>query len=89
MPNKYAQENNFRTLAENKAAKSPNNLTGEEHALSVFFTLGDEVFHTYSAYARGTETFQDARALLDATPYGRQEEFEDSPEGWPQKPTYG
>jgi hypothetical protein len=27
--------------------------------------------------------------LLDATPYGRQQEFEDSPAGWPQKPTYG
>jgi hypothetical protein len=23
------------------------------------------------------------------TPYGRQQEFEDSPPGWPQKPTYG
>jgi hypothetical protein len=22
-------------------------------------------------------------------PYGRQEDFEDSPPGWPQKPTYG
>jgi predicted dithiol-disulfide oxidoreductase (DUF899 family) len=25
----------------------------------------------------------------DQTPCGRQEDFEDSPEGWPQKPTYG
>ena len=31
------------------------------------------------------ETF----GLLDITPYGRQEDFEDSPEGWPQQPTYG
>jgi hypothetical protein len=23
------------------------------------------------------------------TPYGRQQDFEDSPPGWPQKPTYG
>jgi hypothetical protein len=26
---------------------------------------------------------------LDQTPYGRQQSFEDSPAGWPQKPTYG
>ena len=50
----------------------------------VFFRLGDDVFHTYSAYARGTEAFADARSLLDLTPYGRQEDFEDSPAGWPQ-----
>ena len=28
-------------------------------------------------------------ALLDMTPWGRQQDFEDSPAGWPQKPTYG
>jgi hypothetical protein len=27
--------------------------------------------------------------MIDITPYGRQQEFEDSPAGWPQKPTYG
>ena len=82
-------EYNYRSKAENEAHNSPNNLLGEEHGLSVFFTRGDDVFHTYSAYARGTEHYGDARMLLDATPYGRQEEFEDSPPGWPQHPTYG
>jgi predicted dithiol-disulfide oxidoreductase (DUF899 family) len=62
---------------------------GEAHGLSVFFRLDDEIFHTYSAYARGTESLTDAYSLLDTTPYGRQEDFEDSPPGWPQKPTYG
>jgi predicted dithiol-disulfide oxidoreductase (DUF899 family) len=47
------------------------------------------VFHTYSAYARGSELIADARLILDTTPYGRQQEFEDSPPGWPQHPTYG
>lgn len=28
-------------------------------------------------------------SLLDMTPYGRQQDFEDSPPGWPEKPTYG
>ena len=54
-----------------------------------FFRMGDEAFHTYSAYARGVESVTDAYSLLDRTPYGRQEDFEDSPEGWPQRPTYG
>jgi predicted dithiol-disulfide oxidoreductase (DUF899 family) len=62
---------------------------GEQHALSVFFRIGDEVFHTYATYARGTERLTDAYSLLDTTPYGRQEDFEDSPSGWPQRPTYG
>ena len=62
---------------------------GETHGLSVFFRIDEDVFHTYSTYARGCESLTDAYRLLDLTPYGRQEDFEDSPEGWPQKPTYG
>ena len=62
---------------------------GEGSGLSVFFRLGDDVFHTYSTYARGVENLVHTYALLDVTPYGRQEDFEDSPAGWPQKPTYG
>lgn len=80
---------NYRTPEEMKAANAPNASAGEEHGLSVFFRLGNEVFHTYSTYARGTESLTDSYALLDVTPYGRQESFEDSPTGWPQKPTYG
>ena len=61
----------------------------EGHGLSVFFRLDDAVFHTYSAYARGVEGLSNAYSLLDVTPYGRQEDWEDSPPGWPQRPTYG
>ena len=82
-------EYNYRSKAEMEAAKMPNPTKGEEHGLSVFFRIDDDVFHTYSTYARGTESLTDAYALLDRTPYGRQEDFEDSPPGWPQKPTYG
>jgi predicted dithiol-disulfide oxidoreductase (DUF899 family) len=82
-------EYNYRNKAELEANKVPNAITGEEHGLSVFFRIGEDVFHTYSAYARGTEALTDARALLDMTPYGRQQDFEDSPPGWPQRPTYG
>jgi len=64
-------------------------MEGEEHGLSVFFQVDDDVFHTYSAYARGTESLTDSYRLLDTTPYGRQQDFEDSPAGWPQTPSYG
>jgi predicted dithiol-disulfide oxidoreductase (DUF899 family) len=82
-------EYNYRNLEEMKAHKIPNGMKGEEHGLSVFFRVGDEVFHTYSTYARGTESLTDSYRLLDQTPYGRQQDFEDSPSGWPQRPTYG
>jgi predicted dithiol-disulfide oxidoreductase (DUF899 family) len=83
-------EYNYRSKAEVAAATGHSVLMeGEEHGLSVFFRIDDDVFHTYSAYARGTESLTDAYRLLDTTPYGRQQDFEDSPPGWPQKPTYG
>ncbi len=62
---------------------------GEAPGTSVFFRIGDDIFHTYSAYARSTENLTDSYRLFDITPYGRQEDWEDSPAGWPQKPTYG
>jgi predicted dithiol-disulfide oxidoreductase (DUF899 family) len=61
---------------------------GEDSGLSVFFRLEDEVYHTYTTFARGMEGIADEWSLLDLTPYGRQQEFEDSPSGWPQRPTY-
>lgn len=82
-------EYNYRDKAQMVARNGPNVVEGEEHGLSVFFRAGGDVFHTYSAYARGTESLTDAYSLLDTTPYGRQEDWEDSPAGWPQKPTYG
>lgn len=82
-------EYNYRSKAELEANQVPNAVVGEEHGLSVFFRIGEDVFHTYSAYARGTEALTNSRALLDMTPYGRQQDFEDSPPGWPQNPTYG
>jgi predicted dithiol-disulfide oxidoreductase (DUF899 family) len=88
-PNVAPVEYNYRPKAEMLARKTPNGTEGEEHGLSVFFTFDGEIFHTYSAYGRGTGCLTDAYALLDQTPYGRQQDFEDSPPGWPQKPTYG
>ena len=61
---------------------------GEMFGLSVFLRDGAEVFHTYFTTRRGVEYFGSAWSLLDLTPYGRQENWEDSPEGWPQTPPY-
>jgi predicted dithiol-disulfide oxidoreductase (DUF899 family) len=82
-------EYNYRTKEEMAAAVGHSVLMeGEEHGLSVFFRMGDDVFHTYSTFARGWESLTDSYRFLDTTPYGRQQEFEDSSAGWPQKPTY-
>jgi predicted dithiol-disulfide oxidoreductase (DUF899 family) len=63
---------------------------GEEvHGISVFLRDGDRLFHTWSTYGRGEEAFMVVYDLLDLTPYGRQESWEDSPPGWPQTPPYG
>ena len=61
----------------------------EAPGVSVFYQKAGDVFHTYSTYNRGTESLTDSYRLLDVTPYGRQEDWEDSPAGWPQHPTYG
>lgn len=63
--------------------------SGEMPGLSVFFRVGKDVFHCYSTFGRGVENLLDTYSMLDVTPYGRQEDWEDSPEGWPQSPTYG
>ena len=82
-------EYNYMDKAALEARRGEGKVEGEDHGLSVFFRIGDDLFHTYSAYARGTENLTNSYTLLDVTPYGRQEDFEESPAGWPQKPTYG
>jgi predicted dithiol-disulfide oxidoreductase (DUF899 family) len=49
---------------------------GEYPGYSCFLRDGDAVFHTYSTYARGTETVGGAHYFLDLTALGRQQEFE-------------
>jgi predicted dithiol-disulfide oxidoreductase (DUF899 family) len=60
----------------------------ETFGLSVFVREGDEVFRTYFTSGRGVETLGTVWSLLDLTPLGRQEDWEDSPEGYPQTPPY-
>jgi len=57
--------------------------------LSAFLRDGNEVFRTYATTSRGVDRVLFANNILDLTVYGRQEDWEDSPAGWPQHPTYG
>jgi predicted dithiol-disulfide oxidoreductase (DUF899 family) len=61
---------------------------GESFGLSVFFRDGDEVFRTYFTTVRGVEALGSVWTFLDLTPLGRQEDWEDSPDGRPQGPRY-
>jgi predicted dithiol-disulfide oxidoreductase (DUF899 family) len=49
----------------------------EVPGLSCFLRDGDQVFHTYSTWARGTDTTGSAYSLLDLTALGRQEDWEE------------
>jgi predicted dithiol-disulfide oxidoreductase (DUF899 family) len=57
--------------------------------LNVFLRDGDTVYRTYSTGQRGVDRLLFGNNILDLAPYGRQEDWEDSPQGWPQAPTYG
>jgi predicted dithiol-disulfide oxidoreductase (DUF899 family) len=60
----------------------------EWHGTNVFLRVGDDIFRTYFVTARGDEAMGGTWAYLDITALGRQEEWEDSPEGYPQTPPY-
>jgi len=53
--------------------------------LVCYLRLGDRVFETYWSSGRSTEAMAPSYGLLDMTVYGRQETWEDSPAGWPQR----
>lgn len=61
---------------------------GEGFGVNVFLRDGDTVYRTWHTNGRGTEQLSFLFGLVDLLPYGRQEEWQDSPEGWPQAPTY-
>jgi predicted dithiol-disulfide oxidoreductase (DUF899 family) len=73
-------EYNYRSRAEIEALGFP---VGEWeqpfdlHGMSVFLRDGERVFHTYSTYARGTDSLGFTPQFLDLTPLGRQEEWEE------------
>jgi predicted dithiol-disulfide oxidoreductase (DUF899 family) len=62
---------------------------GDGFMLNCFLRDGDKVYRTYNTTARGVDRVMFVMNILDLTVYGRKEDWEDSPEGWPQEPTYG
>lgn len=56
--------------------------------LNVFLRVDDTAYRTYNTQGRGVEQLSHTFPLIDLLPYGRQEEWQDSPRGWPQSPTY-
>ena len=60
----------------------------EWHGHNVFFRDGERVFRTYFINNRGDEQMGNTWNYLDITALGRQETWEDSPEGYPQTPPY-
>jgi predicted dithiol-disulfide oxidoreductase (DUF899 family) len=63
-------------------------LVGREQGLFhlvCYLRDGDRVFETYWTKRRGAEAMDNNYALMDLTVYGRQEAWEDSPAGWPQR----
>ncbi|MFZ5675758.1 MAG: DUF899 domain-containing protein [Pseudomonadota bacterium] len=65
-------EYNYRPRAEHIANNEAWFADGEHHGISVFLRDGDEIFHTYSTYARGVEPVVPLLHYLDLTPLGRQ-----------------
>jgi predicted dithiol-disulfide oxidoreductase (DUF899 family) len=65
---------------------------GKGFGISVFLRGGDsegeKVYQTYFTAGRGCDRLRFDFNLLDLTPYGRQETWEDSPQSWPQTPPY-
>ena len=60
----------------------------EWHGTNAFIREGDQVFRTYFLNNRGDEALGSTWSYLDLSALGRQEEWEDSPAGYPQTPPY-
>jgi predicted dithiol-disulfide oxidoreductase (DUF899 family) len=59
---------------------------GGGFAVNVFLRDGDTVYRTWHTNGRGTEQLSNSFGLIDLLPYGRREEWQDSPDGWPKEP---
>ena len=60
----------------------------EWHGHNAFIREGGRIFRTYFINSRGAEQMGTTWSYLDMTALGRQEEWEDSPEGYPQTSPY-
>ncbi|HEY3955381.1 MAG TPA: DUF899 family protein [Streptosporangiaceae bacterium] len=74
----YSAEDSLRTLL------APPKQAGRMHIVC-YLRDGGRVYETYWTTLRGVETLDNSYALMDLTVYGRQEDWEDSPDDWPQR----
>ena len=58
------------------------------HGHNAFIRDGEQIFRTYMINSRGDEAMGTVWSYLDMTALGRQEEWEDSPEGYPKSRPY-
>ncbi|GAA1873092.1 DUF899 family protein [Asanoa iriomotensis] len=63
---------------------APEPIGGEMGYLTSYLRDGDRTFLTYRTTGRGNEAINGVFGLLDRTVYGRGEEWEEKPEGWPK-----
>src|SRR6201987_1495097 len=90
MPRTEQDKQHRTSLSNIRRAKSSSSCRGTAHSDKLFQspTHGDKVFRTYFINNRGDEHMGSTWNYLDLTALGRQEEWEDSPEGYPQTPPY-
>ncbi len=62
---------------------------GQLPGYSYYLIKDGKPYLTYMTTARGTEAILPVAHIMDRTAYGRQQDWENSPDGWPQGPTYG
>ena len=80
----YSAQNSLDALLVGRQHARKGDWVGRMHIVC-YLRQGSRVFETYWTTARGVEALDNSLRLLDLTVYGRQEMWEDSPAGWPQR----
>ncbi len=80
----YSAQDSLDTLLVGRQHARKGDWVGRMHIVC-YLRQESRVFETYWTTARGVEVLDNSFRLLDLTAYGRQEMWEDSPSGWPQR----
>src|SRR5260370_15502640 len=80
----YSAQDSLDTLLVGRQHSRSGDWVGRMHIVC-YMRQGANVFETYWTTIRGVEAMDNSYRLLDLTVYGRQETWEDSPTGWPQR----
>ncbi|HLJ51419.1 MAG TPA: DUF899 family protein [Bryobacteraceae bacterium] len=80
----YSAQDSLDTLLVGRRHSRSGDWVGRMHIVC-YLRQESKVFETYWTTGRGVEVVDNSFHLLDLTVYGRQEKWEDSPSGWPQR----